>query len=162
MDRIGGAEGFQSIITTISICSNYHMCHYILVVIVVKIIFIHSFLFYCLLYNHSFKTNPNSVTNLSKLFNYIAPASLFEYIFLGNLLTRSIKRITCFRNEHTFYFIFWCLFVAAQYMVCVTAPKVKSYSRQYGMPIYYWTLIKSMGSPTFSGPYDYVIWSHFF
>ena len=35
-----------------------------------------SFLFYCLLYNHSFKTNPNTVTNLSKLLNYIAPASL--------------------------------------------------------------------------------------
>jgi H+/Cl- antiporter ClcA len=47
------------------------------VVIIVKIIFIHSFLFYCLFYNHSFKTNPNTVTNFSKLFNYIAPASLF-------------------------------------------------------------------------------------
>ena len=33
----------------------------ILVLIIVKIIFICSFLFYCLLYNHSFKTNPNSV-----------------------------------------------------------------------------------------------------
>jgi hypothetical protein len=54
----------------------------ILVVIVVKIIFIRSFLFYCLLYNHRFKTNPNTVTNLSKLFNYIAPASLFD-TFLG-------------------------------------------------------------------------------
>ena len=52
-------------------CSK--MCHYILVVIIVKIIFQSSFLFYCVLYNHSFKTNSNSVTNLSKLFNYIAP-----------------------------------------------------------------------------------------
>ena len=43
----------------------------ILVVIIVKIIFIRSFLFCCLLYKHSFKTNPNTVTNLSKLFNYI-------------------------------------------------------------------------------------------
>ena len=50
----------------------------ILVVIIVKIIFIRSFLFYCLLCNHSFKSNPNTVTNLSKLFNYIAPASLFD------------------------------------------------------------------------------------
>jgi len=30
----------------------------------------------------SYQTNPNTVTNLSKLFNYIAPASLF-YAFLG-------------------------------------------------------------------------------
>ena len=57
--------------------------HYnsIIVVIIVKIIFISSFLLCCLLYNHSFKTNPNSTTNLSKLFNYIAPASLFYTIF---------------------------------------------------------------------------------
>ena len=40
----------------------------ILVVIIVKIIFIRPFLFSCLLYNHSFKTNPNTVTNLSKLY----------------------------------------------------------------------------------------------
>ena len=57
--------------------------HYnsIIVVIIVKIIFMSSFLLCCLLYNHSFKTNPNSITNLSKLFNYTAPASLFLYIF---------------------------------------------------------------------------------
>merc|ERR1711865_508791 len=30
--------------------------------------FITAFLFYCLLYNHSFPTNPNSVTNCFKLF----------------------------------------------------------------------------------------------
>ena len=38
-------------------------------VIVVRIIFISSFLFYCLLLNHSFPTNPNSVTNCLKLFS---------------------------------------------------------------------------------------------
>jgi septal ring factor EnvC (AmiA/AmiB activator) len=38
----------------------------ILVVIIVKIVFIHSFLFYWLLCNYSFKTNPNTVTNLFK------------------------------------------------------------------------------------------------
>ena len=32
-----------------------------LVVIIVKILFFYSFFFYCLLYNHSFQTNPNSV-----------------------------------------------------------------------------------------------------
>ena len=68
----------------------------ILVVIIVEIVFIHSFFFYCLLCNHSFPTNPNSTTNLYKLlsffihffnfstfqlFNYIAPASSFLYTF---------------------------------------------------------------------------------
>ena len=52
-------------------------------VIIVRIVFIGSFLFYCLLLNHSFQTNPNKITNCLKLFsiittyNYIAPASLF-------------------------------------------------------------------------------------
>ena len=52
-------------------------------VIIVKSIFISAFLFYCLLLNHSFSTNPNKITNCFKLFsllqlyNYIAPASLF-------------------------------------------------------------------------------------
>ena len=32
--------------------------------------------------SHSFKTNPNSITNLFKLFNYTPPASLFS-TFLG-------------------------------------------------------------------------------
>ena len=49
----------------------------ILVVIIVKITFVNSFFFYCLLYNHSFKTNPNTVTNLSKLFNYICSCVAF-------------------------------------------------------------------------------------
>ena len=54
-------------------------------VIIVRIIFIGSFLFYCLLLNHSFPTNPNRITNCFKLFsllqlyNYIAPASLFDF-----------------------------------------------------------------------------------
>ena len=52
-------------------------------VIIVRVIFISEFLFYCLLLNHSFPTNPNKITNCFKLFslfttyNYIAPASLF-------------------------------------------------------------------------------------
>jgi len=46
-------------------------------VIIVSIVFIGSFLFYCLLLNHSFQTNPNSITNCFKLtlsvttYNYI-------------------------------------------------------------------------------------------
>ena len=40
-------------------------------VIHVKIIFISSFLFYCLLLNHSFQTNPNKITNCFKLYSLL-------------------------------------------------------------------------------------------
>ena len=40
-------------------------------VIIVRIVFIRSFLFYCLLCNHSFSTNPNSVTNCFQLFSLL-------------------------------------------------------------------------------------------
>jgi serine/threonine protein kinase len=36
-----------------------------------RIVFISSFLFYCLLLNHSFQTNPNRITNCLKLFSSI-------------------------------------------------------------------------------------------
>ena len=54
-------------------------------VMIVRVISISSFLFYCLLLNLSFPTNPNRITNCFKLFsllqlyNYIAPASLFDF-----------------------------------------------------------------------------------
>ena len=54
-------------------------------VIIVRIVFIISFFFYCLLLNHSFQTNPNKITNCFnfslylQLYNYIAPASLFDF-----------------------------------------------------------------------------------
>ena len=38
-------------------------------VIIVRIVFISAFLFYCLLLNHSFPTNPNRITNCFKLFS---------------------------------------------------------------------------------------------
>ena len=38
-------------------------------VIIDGIVFISSFLFYCLLFNHSFQTNPNKITNCLKLFS---------------------------------------------------------------------------------------------
>ena len=59
--------------------------HYnsIIVVIIVKMIFLCSFLLCCLLYNHSFKTNPNSTTNLSKLcqLTFAHCVRLFLYTF---------------------------------------------------------------------------------
>jgi hypothetical protein len=50
-------------------------------VIIVRIVFISSFLFYCLLCNYSFQTNPNSVTNCFKLI-------LSIYNFTTTLLLR--------------------------------------------------------------------------
>ena len=41
-------------------------------VTIVEIVFTNSFLFYCLLYNHSFQTNPNSMTNLFKLLSLLS------------------------------------------------------------------------------------------
>ena len=40
-------------------------------VIHVRIVFIGSFLFYCLLLNHSFPTNPNSITNCFETFLFL-------------------------------------------------------------------------------------------
>jgi len=70
---------------------------------IVGIFFISSFLFYCLLTNHSFQTNPNSITNCFKLFlsllqfyNYIAPASLFWFLKqLLILVPTTIKNDIC-------------------------------------------------------------------
>ena len=39
----------------------------VVAVILVKVVFISSFLFYCLLLNHSFSTNPNRMTNCFQL-----------------------------------------------------------------------------------------------
>ena len=41
-------------------------------VIIVRVIFISSFFFYCLLLNHSFQTNPNSSTNYFELFSFFS------------------------------------------------------------------------------------------
>ena len=45
-------------------------------VIIVRLIFISAFLFYCLLSNHIFQTSPNSVTNCFKLFLSITTLQL--------------------------------------------------------------------------------------
>jgi len=46
-------------------------------VIIVRKLFISVFLFYCLLLNHSFSTNPNKITNCFKLFSLL---QLYNYI----------------------------------------------------------------------------------
>jgi cellulose synthase/poly-beta-1,6-N-acetylglucosamine synthase-like glycosyltransferase len=74
-------------------------------------------------------------------------------------LQKKVAGLNNWARAYGFYFFFWVLFVLSQYLVCITAPKVKSYSRQYGMPIYYVTLFRQMLSPSFAGPYDYIIWS---
>jgi len=40
-------------------------------VIIVGIVFLNAFLFYCLLFIHSFQTNPNKITNCLKLFSLL-------------------------------------------------------------------------------------------
>ena len=40
-------------------------------VIIVRTVSIGSFLFYCLLYNHSFQTNPNKITNCFKTYSLL-------------------------------------------------------------------------------------------
>ena len=45
-------------------------------VILVRIVFTSSILFYCLLLNHSFPTNPNSITNCFTLFSHITTLQL--------------------------------------------------------------------------------------
>ena len=52
-------------------------CRSNIAVIIVRIIFISAFLFYCLLLNHSFPTNPNSITNSFKLYSLL---QLYNYI----------------------------------------------------------------------------------
>ena len=79
-------------------------------VIIVGIVFISSFLFYCLLLNHSFPTNPNKITNCFQLvlfylqlYNFNCscfPAILiFEHRYLLRLPVRKNMRspvTTCF------------------------------------------------------------------
>ena len=68
-------------------------------VIIVRIVFIDSFLFYCLLFNHSFSTNSKSLTNcLTTLFslfttyNYIAPAfAILMSVSMMSLVQTSIE-----------------------------------------------------------------------
>ena len=56
-------------------------------VIIVRVLFISLFLFYCLLLNHSFQTNPNRITNCFQLFSllqlyklHLLNASLFWFL----------------------------------------------------------------------------------
>ena len=90
--ELKGEDGLQSTVTS-SMTREVRSGKYSkrrrsnVAVIHVRIIFIVAFLFYCLLLNHSFQTNPNSITNCFKTFlflsiatyNYIAPASLFDF-----------------------------------------------------------------------------------
>ena len=74
-------------------------------VIIDRIVFVSSFLFYCLLYNHSFQTNPNRMTNCFKLFLFITTLQLQLHcscIALGILpKSSSILEIGCGNSELT-------------------------------------------------------------
>ena len=65
-------------------------------VIIVRVIFISEFLFYCLLLNHSFPTNPNKITNCFKLFSLLQLTTtlLLRRFFLN------VRFITKCRSKH--------------------------------------------------------------
>ena len=79
---IGGARGVKCMLWETSLLDADEGKSNV-AVIIVRIVFNSSFLFYWLLLNHSFPTNPNRITNCFQLilsvatYNYIAPASLF-------------------------------------------------------------------------------------
>ena len=71
----------------------------ITVVIIVKIIFICSFFFQCVLLKHTFQTNPNSNTNCMIFFNYIASASLFFIHFFQTSSNIVVGTTTVLAND---------------------------------------------------------------
>ena len=74
-------------------------------VIHVRIVFISSFLFHCLLLNHSFQTNPNKITNCFKLF------------FLLQLTTTLLlRRFFIFEQQH--YLQRWIKEIQRQWQYC--------------------------------------------
>ena len=92
-------------------------------VIIVRVVFIGLFLFYCLLLNHSFQTNPNKITNcclFSLCYNWQLHCSCVAILIfeqanpLHNLTTTSnVKHLnnvsqdnneeTSFNQEHSFF-----------------------------------------------------------
>ena len=68
-------------------------CDAVVAVIVVRIVFIGAFFFYCLLLNHSFQTNPNSVTNCFKTY------SLLFYKLYKTTFAHSVALNTYLRYE---------------------------------------------------------------
>ena len=94
--------------------------HYnrIRIVIIVKIFFICSFLLIVVvLYNHSFKTNPNTVTNLSKLFQTTSAQCvvIFYFYFWNRWYKRFsyVRKYECFAHDR--WLCYWsstCVWVS--------------------------------------------------
>ena len=61
------------------------------IVIIARIVFIHSFFFYWLLLNHSFKTSLNNITNLSKLIIFLLQLHLLLRRFQETFERRTPK-----------------------------------------------------------------------
>jgi hypothetical protein len=57
--------------------SSYIQSDAVVAIIIVGLVFIRSFLFYCLLLNRMFQTNPNKMTNCLKLFSLF---TIYNYI----------------------------------------------------------------------------------
>jgi len=69
-------------------------------VIIVRVIVISSFLFYCLLLNRSFPTNPNSITNCFKLFSFCLQLHCSCVALGGHLTERNGASV--YRNIYGF------------------------------------------------------------
>merc|ERR1712166_1738258 len=89
--ELKGEDGLQSTVTS-SMTREVRSGKYSkrrrsnVAVIHVRVVFIGSFLFYCLLLNHSFQTNPNSITNcfkLSSLLQLTTLCSCVAFLFLS-------------------------------------------------------------------------------
>ena len=74
-------------------------CEQMQSVIIVRVIFISSFLFYCLLFNHSFPTNPNKITNCFKTY------SLLMTNFYQTTFAQCVRLFLIFRQIYLFVYI---------------------------------------------------------
>ena len=84
---------FESLLCHYTSCNNISRSN--VAVIIVKVIFISVFLFYCLLSNHSFPTNPNRITNCFKLILFYLQSlqTTFAQCVRLFLIFESVRRI---------------------------------------------------------------------
>ena len=86
-------------------------------VIIVRVIFISSFLFYCLLLNHSFQTNPNKITNCLKLFSLFTTLQLHCSCVAFWFFEKSRRSIfSQWRWRHSRTFLGWFFRLAQVYL----------------------------------------------
>ena len=75
-------------------------------VIIVRIVSISSFLFYCLFLNHSFSTNPNMITNCFQLFSFYLQLYKLHLLLLSRYFDsiNGNRQTSSFSNFHLYIF----------------------------------------------------------